>query len=79
MERNEFCPLRESCSIYQNKVQHNEMVGLTYQALYCTQVNKKYKACRRYQLCQELGMDLPHRVLPNSCCSREEVSAGLAY
>lgn len=78
MERNEFCPLLESCAIFQNKVQHNEMVGLTYRSLYCTQVNRKYKACRRYQLCLELGTQVHHSVLPNSSYSLEEVSSGLA-
>jgi len=79
MERNDFCPLLESCAIYKNKVQHNEMVGLTYSSLYCLQVNKKYKACRRYQLYMELGTQVHRSVLPNSAYSPDKVTADLIF
>jgi len=75
MERNDFCPLLEDCSVYLNKVNHNEMVGLTYRSLYCLQVNKKYKSCKRYQACLKLGHKVARMVLPNSPFSLEEIAS----
>jgi hypothetical protein len=60
------CPILEDCSVYLNNVNHNEMVGLTYRSLYCLQVNRKYKMCKRYQVCIKSGKKAPRNILPNS-------------
>jgi len=73
MENNEYCPLLEDCTIYLNKVVHNEMVGLTYGSLYCRQGNKKYKSCKRYQACIKLGKQVHRMVLPNSPYTIDEI------
>jgi hypothetical protein len=74
MDKNEYCPLLEDCSVYLNDVSHNEIIGLTYRNLYCLQVNKKYKSCKRYQACTQLGKQVHRNVLPNSPCSIEEIA-----
>jgi hypothetical protein len=74
MESNEYCPLLEDCTIYLNKVEHNEMVGLTYRSLYCRQGNKKYKTCKRYQAFMKLGRQVSRMVLPNSPYSIDEIA-----
>jgi hypothetical protein len=73
MESNANCPILEDCKVYLNNVNHNEMVGLTYRSLYCLQVNKKYKVCKRYQACIKFGKQLTRKVLPNSKLSMEEI------
>ena len=73
-ETDEHCPLLEDCSVYLNKVPHNEMVGLTYRSLYCLQVNKKYKTCKRFQACMKLGRQVHRTVLPNSSDSIDEIA-----
>jgi hypothetical protein len=74
MDMNDCCPLIEDCSVYQNKVNHNEMVGLTYRSLYCLQVNKKYKVCKRYNVYIKIGKAAPRDVLPNSPVSVDELA-----
>ncbi len=74
MERNEYCPLLEDCSVYLNKVGHTEIIGLTYRSLYCLQVNKKYKSCKRYAACIKLGKQVHRKVLPNSSYTLEEIA-----
>jgi uncharacterized cysteine cluster protein YcgN (CxxCxxCC family) len=74
MERNENCPLLEDCSVYLNKISHTEIIGLTYRSLYCLQVNKKYKSCKRYEACTKLGKQVHRKVLPNSPYSIEEIA-----
>jgi hypothetical protein len=73
MEKNENCPLLEDCSVYLNNVNHTEIIGLTYRSLYCLQVNKKYKSCKRYMACNKLGKQVHRNVLPNSPNSIEEI------
>ncbi len=75
MDKNEFCPLLEDCSVYQNKVSHNVIVGLTYSSLYCLQVNKKYKSCKRYEACVKLGKQVHRSILPNSSFNWEDIAA----
>ncbi len=74
MENATCCPILEDCSVYANDIQHNEMVGLSYRLLYCLQVNKKYKSCKRYHAYLKLGKPAPRSVLPNSCINLEEIS-----
>jgi hypothetical protein len=74
MENSAHCPLLEDCPIYLNNTYHNEMVGLTYRSLYCLQVNKKFKACKRYRACTKLGIEVPRKVLPNTSLSLEEIA-----
>jgi len=74
MENSECCPVLEDCSVYVNKIPHNEMVGLTYSSLYCLKGNKKYKACKRYQAFLQLGRQAHRLVLPNSPLSVEEIT-----
>jgi hypothetical protein len=74
MEINVYCPLLEDCSVYQNKIKHNEMVDLTYRSLYCLQGNKKYKSCKRFQACVKLGKQVNRMVLPNSSFSIDEIA-----
>ena len=64
MEKNENCPLLEDCSVYLNKISHTEIIGLTYRSLYCLQVNKKYKSCKRYVACIKLGKQVNRRSCP---------------
>jgi hypothetical protein len=71
MERNEYCPLVENCSVYLNNINHSEMVGLTYRSLYCLQGNKKYKVCKRYHAFTKLGKPAPPDILPNSSFDME--------
>lgn len=66
MENLVHCPILEDCPVYYNNVNHNEMVGLTYRSLYCLQVNKKYKMCRRYNAYVKNGKHVPRNILPNS-------------
>jgi len=73
MEKNECCPVLEDCSVYVNKIPHNEMVGLTYSSLYCLKGNKKYKSCKRYQAFTQLGRQAHRMILPNSCLSLDEI------
>jgi len=75
MKNNENCPLLEDCSVYLNKVNHTEIIGLTYSSLYCLQVNKKYKSCKRYVVCKKLGKQVNSNVLPNSPYSIEEIAS----
>jgi hypothetical protein len=74
MENTIHCPILEDCTIYLNNTCHNEMVGLTYRRLYCLQVNKKYKMCKRYHAFQKLGKPAPRYILPNSVVSIEEIA-----
>ena len=69
MESTVLCPILEDCPVYLNNVYHNEMVGLTYKSLYCLQVNRKYKTCKRYNAFVKLGKSAPRNILPNSCDS----------
>jgi hypothetical protein len=75
MEKNENCPLLEDCSVYLNKVHHNEIIGITYRSLYCLQVNRKYKSCKRYIACNMLGKQVHRNILPNSRHSIEEIAS----
>ncbi len=72
METSTCCPILENCSVYINDIQHNEMVGLSYRLLYCLQVNKKYKTCKRYHAYIKLGK-APKSVLPNSRVNLDEI------
>jgi len=74
METTMHCPILEDCTIYLNDVCHNEMVGLTYRNLYCLQVNKKYKMCRRYNIYVKLGKPAPRNILPNSHMNGDELT-----
>src|SRR5512139_394033 len=74
MEHNAYCPLLEDCPVYLNKVAHNEMVGFTYSSLYYLQGNKKYKSCKRFNACIQLGKQVPRMVLPNSPLTIEEIA-----
>lgn len=67
------CPILEDCTVYVNDISHNEMVGLSYRHLYCLQVNKKYKTCKRYLAYVKLGKPAPRSILPNSCIRIEEL------
>lgn len=73
MESSCNCPILEDCTVYVNDISHNEMVGLSYRELYCLQVNKKYKTCKRYMAYQKLGKPAPRFVLPNSCIKIDEL------
>jgi uncharacterized cysteine cluster protein YcgN (CxxCxxCC family) len=73
MDPSEFCPICEHCSVYQNKVTHNEIIGLTYRILYCQQANKKYKICKRYQTYIKTGKLAPYNILPNSSFSIDQI------
>ena len=53
MEDSAHCPILEDCPVYQNNIHHNEMIGFSYRSLYCLQVNKKYKTCKRYHAYHE--------------------------
>jgi uncharacterized cysteine cluster protein YcgN (CxxCxxCC family) len=79
MEKNENCPMLEDCSVYLNKVNHNEIIGLTYSSLYCLQVNKKYKSCKRYLARTYLGKQVHRDILPNSPNSIEEIASRKEY
>lgn len=68
------CPILEDCTVYVNDIAHNEMVGLSYRNLYCLQVNKKYKTCKRYLAYLKLGKPAPRNVMPNSSIKLEELS-----
>jgi len=74
MENTIHCPILEDCPVYLNNVSHNEMVGLSYRSLYCLQVNKKYKSCKRYQACMKLGIRVTRKLMPNSPLSLEEIA-----
>lgn len=73
MEGSCNCPILEDCTVYVNNVSHNEIIGLSYRELYCLQVNKKYKTCKRYNAYLKLGKPAPRYVLPNSCIKIEEL------
>lgn len=74
MESTVHCPIIEDCPVYLNNIYHNEMVGLTYRRLYCLQVNKKYKVCKRYHASIKLGKAIPHNILPNSPVCIDELA-----
>ncbi len=69
MKNPETCPLASKCTVFKEKINHNEMVGITYRALYCLQTNKRYKECKRYQVFERTGIMVPYNVLPNSTAS----------
>jgi hypothetical protein len=73
MENTCTCPIIEDCTVYVNDLTHNEIVGLTYRDLYCLQVNKKYKSCKRYLAYRILGKPAPRDLLPNSSIKLEEL------
>jgi hypothetical protein len=77
MENTMHCPLLEDCTVYLNNICHNEMVGVTYRSLYCLQVNKKYKMCKRYNAYIKLGKQIPRDILPNSLVNIDQL-AGLS-
>ncbi len=68
------CPILEDCTVYRNDISHNEIVGLTYRDLYCLQVNKKYKVCKRYLAYRKFGKPAPREILPNSIVKLEEIT-----
>jgi hypothetical protein len=68
------CPVMRECSVYRNDIQHNELIGFTYKALYCLQGNKKYVTCKRYQAFLKTGRQCTNNVLPNSCISVDEIT-----
>jgi len=74
MDDSIYCPIINNCTIYVNDIQHNEMVGLSYRLLYCLQVNKKYKTCKRYHAYLKLGKQAPRDIMPNSCIKVEEMA-----
>jgi hypothetical protein len=74
MEDSCNCPILEDCTVYVNDMRHNEIIGLTYRNLYCLQVNKKYKMCKRYIAFRKIGKQAPRYVLPNSCVNMEEIA-----
>ena len=73
MESTVHCPIIEDCPVYINNINHTEMVGLTYRSLYCLQVNKKYKVCKRYHAYTKIGKPVPRSVLPNSHVNIDEL------
>jgi hypothetical protein len=75
MEKALHCPLAECCTVYINNIRHNEIIGLSYRHLYCLQVNKKYKMCKRYHAFIKLGKPAPRHIMPNSLLSLEEIAA----
>ncbi len=74
MEETCNCPILEDCTVYVNDISHNEIIGLSYRNLYCRQVNKKYKMCKRYIAFRKTGKQAPRNVLPNSCMKIEELA-----
>lgn len=74
MENTMHCPILEDCSVYLNNICHNEMVGLTYRSLYCLQVNKKFKMCKRYNAYMKLGRPIPRNILPNSLVNIDQLT-----
>ena len=78
METDEFCPLREDCTVCRNNIHHNLIAGMTYRNLYCLQVNSKYKSCRRYQASTRLGRPVHRLILPDSSVSLEEATGVMA-
>lgn len=74
MENTMHCPILEDCSVYLNNICHNEMVGLTYRSLYCLQVNKKFKMCKRYNAYIKLGKSIPRNILPNSLVNIDQLT-----
>jgi hypothetical protein len=74
METDLHCPIIEDCSVYLNNICHNEIVGVTYRSLYCLQVNRKYKTCRRYDAYLKLGKQIPRHIMPNSHISMDELT-----
>jgi hypothetical protein len=75
MESSLHCPNIDDCPVYQNNVSHSEMVGLTYRSLYCLQVNKKYKVCKRYHAISKFGNKVPRSILPNTLVVMDDLSA----
>jgi hypothetical protein len=61
----DVCPVSMDCPVYLNDINHNEMVGITYRKLYCQQVNKKYKGCKRYHAYLKFDK-VPRNLMPNS-------------
>ncbi len=74
MESSTFCPILEDCPVYVNDTSHNEIIGLSYRNLYCLQVNRKYKMCKRYHAYIKFGKPAPRSILPNSRISIEELA-----
>jgi hypothetical protein len=74
MEGTCSCPILKDCTVYVNNITHNEIIGHSYRDLYCLQVNKKYKMCKRYHAYLKLGNDVPRDILPNSLLKIEELS-----
>jgi hypothetical protein len=74
MEGSAYCPILENCTVYVNNITHNEIVGMSYRNLYCLQVNKKYKMCKRYNAYIKMGKPAPRYILPNSPLKIEELS-----
>ncbi len=73
METPLHCPNIDDCPVYQNNVNHSEMVGLTYRSLYCLQGNKKYKTCKRYLAISRFGKKVPRNILPNTVAPVDEL------
>jgi hypothetical protein len=74
MEGSICCPISNNCTVFINDVTHNEIIGHKYRNLYCLQVNKKYKNCKRYNAFIKWGKLAPRNVLPNSLLKIEDIS-----
>jgi len=73
MENQDVCPLAAKCTVFKEKINHNEIVGITYRMLYCLQTNRRYKECKRYQVHERTGIMAPYSVMPNSGARLEDL------
>jgi len=54
-------------------VLHNELIGQTYNGLYCLAPGLKYKSCKRYIVSEDYGKKAPSNIMPNSTLSIAEI------
>jgi len=73
METSTTCPKFVKCSIYQENVFHNEKAGETYQTLYCSAGEERYKTCKRFIVSEKMGKPAPKNIMPNSSLSIDEI------
>lgn len=75
METSNTCPKFAKCPIYQKNVFKNEASGELYKNLYCNAGESRFKACKRYQVSEKVGMPAPENIMPNSSLTIEEIIA----
>jgi hypothetical protein len=73
---NRFCPKKNGCPLFNDRIFIRKSYGEVYKKLYCTAGKERWTQCRRYQVIEKLGQCADF-IMPNSRASFEEIEAKL--